>query len=118
MIGERLKSERMRLGAVQDGFAQTAGVSRRTVLAWEKGEQTPSAEFLAKLAVAGVDVLYVVTGTRSSLQMQFLGAQLTDEEAEMLTVFRSAPAEFRRSLSHIAAGLARGSLQPDIPART
>ncbi|WP_295855220.1 helix-turn-helix transcriptional regulator [uncultured Xylophilus sp.] len=118
MIGERLKSERMQLGAVQDGFAQTAGVSRRTVLAWEKGEQTPSAEFLAKLAVAGVDVLYVVTGTRSSLQMQFLGAQLTDEEAEMLTVFRSAPAEFRRSLSQIAAGLARGSLQPDIPART
>lgn len=62
MIGERLKSERTRLGLTQPALADIADAAKRTVIDWEKGVSTPTAAQLAALATAGVDVLYVVTG--------------------------------------------------------
>lgn len=65
-IGVRLKNERLRLDLSQLTFAEQCGVSRSTLAAWEKGEQTPSAAVLSVMAGIGVDVLYVVTGSQSS----------------------------------------------------
>ena len=62
VINERLKSERERLGLTQPVFAETAGVSKRTLIDWEKGVSSPTAVQLSALAAVGVDVLYVLTG--------------------------------------------------------
>jgi len=64
-IHDRLKTERERLKHSQATFALMAGVTRNSQINWEKGESAPTAVQLARLAVMGVDVLYVITGNRS-----------------------------------------------------
>ncbi len=64
-IGRRLKDERERLGMSQTEFAAIAGASKHAQINWEKGDATPNANALAAWAEKGLDVLYVVTGSRS-----------------------------------------------------
>lgn len=63
-IGERLRIERARLGLSQAAIAEACAVNRGTLASWEKGDQSPTAAVLAVMACLGIDVLYVVTGTR------------------------------------------------------
>lgn len=63
-IGERLKSERERLGYSQTDFASIGGASKGSQISWEKGPTTPNAAFLAAVSEIGADILYVVTGRR------------------------------------------------------
>jgi transcriptional regulator with XRE-family HTH domain len=65
VIGVRLKEERERLGLNQTDFGALASATKRTQVNWEQGGSSPSAEQLAALAGAGVDVQYVVTGIRA-----------------------------------------------------
>lgn len=71
-IGERLKSERLRLGVAPADFAGACGVSRTTQFAYEGGARAPDADYLQRAADLGVDVLFVVTGGRSSLDSDFV----------------------------------------------
>ncbi|MEO1820434.1 helix-turn-helix transcriptional regulator [Pseudomonas sp.] len=84
MIGDRLKSERERLGITQPVLAAQAGTKKGTVINWEKGASSPTAVQLEALAVLGVDVLYVVTGEKSPLAMN-------SDEQELVSLFRAAP---------------------------
>lgn len=63
-IGERLRSERSRLGMNQDELAKVGGVQRSAQSNYERGDRSPDAAYLALVAAAGVDVLYVVTGEK------------------------------------------------------
>lgn len=63
-VGDRLAEERARLGMNQASLGGHGGVTKFTQLAYEKGTSFPNAEYLAKVAGVGVDVLYVVTGER------------------------------------------------------
>ena len=65
-LGLRLRQERERLGLSQEELGGAGGVTRRTVTAWERGDQCPNAAFLGALAGIGADVLYLVTGKRAS----------------------------------------------------
>jgi transcriptional regulator with XRE-family HTH domain len=65
MTGERLRSERLRLGLTQPEFAELAGAKKRTLVDWESDVSSPTAKQLAALAAHGVDVLFVLTGSRS-----------------------------------------------------
>lgn len=70
-IGERLREVRAAMGKSQTEFADIAaaagvpGATRQSQANYEKGRQMPSAAYLAAIADAGADVLYVVTGQRS-----------------------------------------------------
>lgn len=64
-IGSRLREERERLGLSQAQLAKIAGTATRTQVAWEQGEQTPNAVYLAVVSQHGMDVQYVVTGQRA-----------------------------------------------------
>lgn len=64
-IGTRLREERERLAHTQDSFAALAAIGKRALIHYEKGERSPDAQFLAAIAAAGADVLYIVTGARS-----------------------------------------------------
>ena len=64
-IGARLRDERERLGKNQDAFAALAGVGKRALIHYEKSERSPDANFLAAIAAAGADVLYILTGQRT-----------------------------------------------------
>lgn len=80
-IGSRLKSERERLGYNQSDFAALGGVSKRSQLDWEQGKAVPNSEFLASIANAGADVLYVLLGESAV-------AAITPDEKELLLGYR------------------------------
>jgi len=65
LMGERLKEERERLELTQTAFAAIGGATRKTQFNYETGERVPDGAYLAAIAEAGADVLYILTGERS-----------------------------------------------------
>jgi transcriptional regulator with XRE-family HTH domain len=63
-IPERLKEERLRLKMTQPEFGALGDAGKTTVISWERGDATPNAAFLSAAALNGLDVQYVVTGSR------------------------------------------------------
>lgn len=50
----------------QQGVADAVGVTRLSVIQYESGRSSPSAETLATMEAAGFDVRYVLTGMRDA----------------------------------------------------
>lgn len=101
-VGERLREERTRIGLNQDDFSKIGGVNRNTQGSYEKNDRSPDATYLASVAIAGVDVLYVVTGQRSIPSPD----SVSPEEAEVLNSYRSMSEEDRASVQRLMAALA------------
>lgn len=93
--GERLKEERFRIDMQQIDFAEACGVSRGALLKWEKGEAAPNAMALAVMDTLGIDVLYVVTGRRSTDSE----TRLVPAEQALLAAWRNSSIKGRALLS-------------------
>lgn len=65
-IGMRLIEEREKKGLTQTEFGLLAGVTKKTQIRYEKELSSPNAEYLTALLAHGVDILYLLTGSRSS----------------------------------------------------
>ena len=57
-IGERIREERERLGLSQEAFGKLGGVKKLAQRNYEKGNRTPSADYITAISQAGVDVRY------------------------------------------------------------
>lgn len=103
-LGQRLREERVRLGLSQADLADRVGISKKSQTNYELGHSIPPADYLAALVAAGVDVLYVLTGSASSA--------LDAQERDLLRRFRAASAEIKAAVLavlgqvHVAAGSA------------
>ncbi len=104
-FGERLREERIRLGLNQGELATVAEVSKTTQFNYEKGERSPDAPYLAKVAAAGVDVLYVLTGHRAEPNE----ADLSGDESELLNHYRSMPEPDRAAMRRMGSALAESA---------
>lgn len=82
-IGKRLAEERVGLKLNQDELGNIVGKSRRSIAAWEAGEQTPDADALALADMHGMDVLFVVTGRR--------GAVLSESQQLLVSYTKNVP---------------------------
>ncbi|WP_081271635.1 helix-turn-helix domain-containing protein [Variovorax paradoxus] len=102
-VGARLKEERDRLGWSQATLAETAGASRRAVVAWEGGVTVPGADALAALAPHGFDVLYIVIGQRSAP----VESRLSPDEATLLKNYQHSDAEGRAAARTVLSSLAK-----------
>lgn len=99
-VGERLREERERLGKNQTDFGVTAGVSRGTQKAYELGSSSPDVRYLSGLQELGVDVHYVLTGSRvdtnlnnlSEIESAVLGSMRQMSEADRNVLLRTASA--------------------------
>lgn len=109
-IGERLKEERVRLGFNQGDFAAMAGVAKTSQFNYEKGERNPDAAYLAAVAAAGVDVLYVITGTRTPRPVEGLSVA----EEKVLDNYRSLPEEDQASVRRLTNALAQSTDQGEV----
>ena len=105
-IASRLQVERKRLGFSQELLASHVGSTKRSVINWEGGAATPSAEVLTGYAAAGADVLFIVTGQRS--QALPPEATLPKDEQALLDAYRACAPEARRNLIATAALLGAG----------
>lgn len=64
-IGDRLKSERLRLGLTQDAFSRAGGSSKPSQVRYERGERFPDGDYFSRIALIGADLLYILTGERT-----------------------------------------------------
>ena len=110
-LHERLKEERERLGFSQTAFAALAGASKHSQINWEKGVASPNASALAAWVLAGLDVLYVVTGQRAPVTPDSL--KMAPDEKIMLDNYRHAPdgvkSGVKTTLGAFAPGASEGS---------
>jgi transcriptional regulator with XRE-family HTH domain len=69
-IGKRLRQERKRLKLTQSALGAIGGVEANAQGHYESGQRLPRADYLFKIAAAGVDISRVVTGIDSASRMQ------------------------------------------------
>lgn len=89
-ISERLREERVRLGLNQVEFGALGGVKKLAQINYEKGERVPDGSYLAAVAAAGADVLYILTGQRANPPASTTA--LAPDEEILLDNYRHAPA--------------------------
>jgi len=104
-IGERLREERNRLGLSQPVFAEAGGVTKKTQMLYESGERHPDALYMAAIAAAGADVLYILTGQRVGAAAPV--APLKPDETALLDNYRNSPEEQQRLLRETSAAFAQ-----------
>ncbi|CAN2978766.1 hypothetical protein METHPM2_560016 [Pseudomonas sp. PM2] len=104
-VGERLREERERLGKNQTDFGVSAGVSRGTQKAYELEASSPDLRYLSGLEALGVDVRYVLTGSRVNTDL----SDLSDTEATVLGHMREMSDADRATLAHLAFAMAQVS---------
>ena len=97
---DRLREERERLALSQQALAEKCGVTARSQRNYESGERNPDSAYLAAIAAAGADVLYILTGQRS--QPVPPAQELPRQEQEWLALYRNSSEEVRAALK--AAG--------------
>lgn len=111
-FSERLKAERKRIGLNQANLGAVGGVSKGAQLNYESGERSPSAEYLQAIAGAGIDVGYLLTGTRSTLSTNEVPASYRTLSGEV-----PAPADnddvFNVPLMNTKGGMGPGHQQVD-----
>ncbi|WP_134163314.1 helix-turn-helix domain-containing protein [Pseudomonas citronellolis] len=127
-FGDRLRLERERLGLSQEALGEIGGVKKLAQINYEKGKRHPDSEYLAAIAGAGVDVLYLLTGQRSSGQSIAVasphlaeaanpvaeGPPLNRREQALLANYRGSDEEGRRAVESTASALAhRDSAKKD-----
>ena len=63
---DRLREVRKEMGLSQTEFAAIGGVMLNSQGLYERGKRSPDTAYLEKLAAAGADVVYILTGVRAS----------------------------------------------------
>lgn len=107
-VGDRLREERDRLGQNQTDFGTAAGVSRGTQKAYELETSSPDVRYLSALQSMGVDVHYVLTGSRLSPELGSLKA----EESKLLEQFQSLSEKDQEAVSRLVSAMAATTKGP------
>lgn len=100
---DRLKEERKRLGLNQDEFAALGGVKKGAQFNYENGSRAPDSNYLAAVAAAGVDVLYLLTGEHAP-------SALPADEQELLIGYRNLDIRAKARV----LGVLEGIIEPTV----
>jgi transcriptional regulator with XRE-family HTH domain len=98
-FGSRLAEERKRLGLKQAEFAALVGTDVPKQSLYENDRRELRADYLARLAGAKVDVVYVLTGQRAE------GEWLSEGASDLLSAFLCLPEDTQQILIRLAANL-------------
>lgn len=104
-VGERLKEERSRLGLSQTELGAVGGVGKTTQINYEKDSGSPTANYLIAVATVGVDMMYVLSGVRTTRPVE--GLSVTEEK--VLDNYRSLPESDKASVRRLTDALAQSS---------
>jgi transcriptional regulator with XRE-family HTH domain len=100
-FGARLAEERKRLGYKQAQFAALVGCDAPKQSLYENGHRELRADYLARIAAAGVDVLYVLTGRRHE------GEWLGEDGNAMIAAWLALPPEMQPAILDFVKDFAR-----------
>jgi transcriptional regulator with XRE-family HTH domain len=105
-FGGRLAEERKRLGLKQAEFAALVGTDVPKQSLYENDRRELRADYLARLADARVDVVYVLTGQRTE------GGWLTQSASDLLSSYLCLPSDVQEAVVAFAGRLAGHFTQP------
>jgi transcriptional regulator with XRE-family HTH domain len=105
-FGGRLAEERKRLGLKQAEFASLVGTDVPKQSLYENDRRELRADYLARLADAKVDVVYVLTGQRSE------GTWLGDGASGLISAYLCLPSDLQAALLRFASELGEHFNQP------
>jgi transcriptional regulator with XRE-family HTH domain len=100
-MGPRLKAERKRLDLSQHDLGVIGGVEANAQGLYERGKRFPNASYLAAVAKAGVDVLFVITGTRELLALD----AMTAGDTKVLNELDGLPEEVQEDIKRLISTL-------------
>jgi len=95
-LGDRLRTIREEMGLSQAELAEVGDVTRNSQGSYERGQRPPDVRYLERIAAAGADVVYILTGVRSP------GLTLSPDEAALLDNFRECEEVDRSALRQLA----------------
>ncbi|MBC3911400.1 MULTISPECIES: helix-turn-helix domain-containing protein [Undibacterium] len=98
-FGARLKEERKRVGMNQTEFAAVGGVLKGAQVNYEQDDRLPNAEYLTLISELGVDVMYLLKGSR-------VAASLDAIESDLLSGFRKLDQRGKAGVLALIAGMA------------
>ena len=98
-FGARLAEERKRLGLKQAEFAALVGTDVPKQSLYENDRRELRADYLARLAEAQVDVVFVLTGARME------GSALGTQASNLVSCYLRLPDELQLALSDFAEKL-------------
>jgi len=101
-IGSRLRQKRERLGLSQKVFGEIGGVEANAQGKYESGGRAPKADYLSRGAERGVDVLYVLTGTATPIQLENLSLIEEKVLGDYRAMFKEDQDAIRRLTSTLA----------------
>lgn len=104
-IGKRIRLERLRLGLSQAKFAHIGGVAANAQGHYESGYRKPKADYLFKLAGVGVDISFLVTGSRpaSAAELQLASTRSLYPQAD--TPYPAADQYEAKAIEHLHQSL-------------
>jgi transcriptional regulator with XRE-family HTH domain len=105
-FGKRLAEERKRLGLKQAEFVARLGIDVPRQSLYENDRRELRADYLARIAEAGVDIVYVVTGRRGE------GGQLGEGASTLLTDHAALPPKMRLAVEGLAHALRQAFPRP------
>jgi len=105
-FGTRLAEERKRLGLKQAEFADMVGTDVPKQSLYENDRRELRADYLARLADADVDIVYVLTGRRSE------GEWLEQAPSDLLTAYLSLPQDLQDALAKLTFSLREQFTRP------
>lgn len=106
-LKNRLREERRKLGLNQAEFGALGRVSRAAQTNYELGKADVSSDYLASIAAAGADVMYILTGVRSGPSES---EPLTREEAFVLETYRYTDEAGKTALRTTLSAFAQSNL--------
>jgi transcriptional regulator with XRE-family HTH domain len=98
-FGTRLAEERKRLGLKQAEFAALVGTDVPKQSLYENDRRELRGDYLARLADAQVDVVYVLTGERTE------GEWLGEGASELLSAYLALPPDLQEAMVRFVNGL-------------
>jgi transcriptional regulator with XRE-family HTH domain len=104
-FGARLAEERKRLGLKQAEFAALVGTDVPKQSLYENDRRELRADYLARLAAARIDVVYVLTGERMD------GSWLSSGASDLLNAYLCLPEDLQQVLLTLSSGLRDHVLQ-------
>ena len=100
-FGARLAEERRRLGYKQAHFAVLVGSDAPKQSLYENDHRALRATYLERVAAAGVDVVYVLTGERRE------GEWMGEDGSAMLSAYLALPPELKPAVLTLLDDLGR-----------
>ena len=109
-FGARLKEERKRLRCKQAEFSALVGTDVPKQSLYENDKRELRAAYLSRVAAAGIDVRYVITGCRTE-------GCLDEETSAFLAVYLELPEELRETVVRMVGGMSRYVRERPAPGR-